>query len=126
MEGLRDIKDIVEVNEYSFELLILTIFITIITIAFFLYLYKNRKRRKKRATKKELALKRLKNIDFDDVKNTAYTFSVDGYLWVNDQNREKFKKIENNLAKYKYQKDVPESIDNETKKMIKEFIKDLR
>ncbi len=125
MEGLRDIKGIVEVNEYSFEILLAVIMISIIVLAVLFYLFKNRRKRRVKLSKKEIALKNLKNIDFDDIKNTVYTFSIDGYLWVDEKNIDEFKSIEEKLIKYKYQKKIP-SIDEALKQKIKEFVKGIK
>ncbi len=125
MEGLRDIKGIVTVHEYSFETLIAIIISTIVVLSILFYLYKNRRKRRKKLNKYQLALKNLKNIDFNDIKNTVYTFSVDGFLHTNENNIDEFKKIEDELLKYKYQKEVP-SIDESLKNRIENFIKDLK
>jgi hypothetical protein len=125
VDGLRDKKDIVEVTEYSFETLIAVIVFSLILFAIFVYLYKNRRIRRKKPTKKELALKRLKSIDFDDVKSAVYSFSVDGFLFTDDSNIDEFKKIEDKLKGYKYQKDIP-LLENSTKEMMREFIKGLK
>ena len=125
MEGLRDIKGIVTVHEYSFETLLAIIITTIIVLSILFYLYKNRRKRGKKLNKYELALKNLKNIDFDDVKKTVYTFSVDGFLHTDEKNIDEFKKIEDELLKYKYQKEVP-SIDEALKIRIENFIKGLK
>ena len=124
MEGLKDIKDIVVVPDYSFWIFLLTIFVSILAIGLIIYLYKNRRRKRKKPTNKELAKQRLKSIDFKDQKKAIYTFSVDGSLFVNEKNRELFQKIEKNLTQYKYKKETP-PLDSETKKMIKEFIRSI-
>ncbi len=125
MEGLRDIKDIVEIHEYSFWIF-LSLVITGLLLAWTVYyLYKNRRKRRKKPTKRELALKRLKEIDFNDTKSAVYRFSVDGNIFVNEENMNKFKEIEQQLKRYKYQKDTPK-LEEAEKEMIKEFIKGLK
>ena len=125
MQGLRDIKDIVEVHEHSLETLIAVVVITLLLLAVIFYLYKNRRKRRKKPTKRELALKRLQNIDFDDVKSAVYTFSVDGFGFTNEENIDEFKKIEKLLESYKYKKAVP-ALDEKTEEMMKSFIKGLK
>ncbi len=125
MQELRDIKDIVEVHEHSLETLIAVVFITLLIFGLLFYLYKNRRIRRKKPTKRELALKRLQNIDFDDVKSAVYTFSVDGSIFTDQENIDQFKKIDALLERYKYQKDVP-NIDESTKEMMKQFIRKLK
>ncbi len=125
MEGLRDIKDVVEIHEYSLWIFLSLVAAVLLATWILYYFYKNRRKRRKKPTKRELALKRLKEIDFDDTKGAVYTFSVDGDIFLNEENRDKFKEIENILQRYKYQKDAPK-LQKSEKEMIKEFIKGLK
>ena len=125
MEGLKDIKDIVEIHEYSFWLFLSLILAGLLLSLALYYLYKNKRKRKKRINKRELALTRLKEINFDDTKSAVYTFTVDGNLFVDENNLDKFKKIEQCLERYKYQKDTPKIEETEIE-MMKEFIKALK
>ena len=125
MEGLRDIKDIVEVQEHSLAMLIALIVAVLFFLGVILYLFKNRRRRRKKPTAKEIALQKLQNIDYSNPKDVVYTFEAEGELFVNEKNQEDFENIKKELEIYKYKRDVP-SLDEGVKKEIEQFIKGLR
>ena len=125
MEGLRDIKDVVEVQEHSLAMLITLIVIVLLLLGVALYLFKNRRRRRKKPTAKEIALEKLQNLDYGNPKEVVYTFEADGELFVNDKNQEDFEKIKKELEIYKYKRDVP-PLDEGVKAEIEQFIKGLR
>jgi len=128
LEKLRDIKGIVEVHDSSLENLIALVGLTILgllAIGFIFYLYKNRRKRRKRFTPKEIALEKLKNINYSDTKEVAYTFSTDGYLWVNELNENEFRDIEKRLMSYKYKKETDE-LTTELKDRVKKYIEELK
>ena len=125
MEELKDIKDIVEVHEHS--LLIvggLTVFILIL-LSLAVYFFKNRRRRRKKITLKEIALDKLKNIDFLDTKSVVYTFEEQGRLFLNEKNQEEFDSIIKELTVYKYRKNIP-NLDPTVEKRIKKFIGEVK
>ena len=125
MEGLRDIKDVVEVQEHSLAMLIALIATVLFFLGVALYLFKNRRRRRKKPTAKEIALQKLQNLDYGNPKEVVYTFEADGELFVNEKNQEDFNKIKKELEIYKYKRDVP-PLDEVVKKEIEQFIKGLR
>jgi flagellar biosynthesis/type III secretory pathway M-ring protein FliF/YscJ len=125
MEQLRDIKDIVEVHDHSFEIFMGIIFLSLLILSIIFYLYKNRRKRRKKLTPKEIALNKLKSIDYTNPKEVAYRFSTDGNLWVNDENRKEYEDIEKELLIYKYKKDVPQ-LDSGLEKRVQKFIKELK
>jgi len=125
MDNLRDIKPIIEVVDYSFYYFLAIVFIIILIIIFGLYKYFTRIKKTKKPTQQEMALQRLKKLDFNDTKNVAYRFSIDGFLFVNEENKDKFQDIEKRLQKYKYKKDV-DNLSSELKVEIKDFIKGLK
>ena len=125
MEGLRDIKDVVEVQEHSLAMLIALIATVLFFLGVALYLFKNRRRRRKKPTAKEIALQKLQNLDYGNPKEVVYTFEADGELFVNEKNQEDFNKIKKELEIYKYRRDVP-PLDEVVKKEIEQFIKGLR
>jgi len=95
----------------------------ILTIYFFVI--KNRRKRKK-LTKFQLALQNLKQIDFSKTKDAVYTFSESGYIAAQKLDKlDEFKKILQNLEKYKYKKEVPK-LDKEDILKMKNFIKELK
>ncbi len=124
---LRDIKDIVEIPDSSlFELLGLVggVVALLIVVAILFLIYRKFKSRRRKPTKKELALEKLKSIDFNNSKESAYKFSRYGYLWIDEQNRNRFFNIERDLEKYKYKKDVP-PLEERVKEEMREFIEEL-
>jgi len=125
IQGLKDIKDIVEVPDYSLYFLIAIISVILFSIAYLIYLYLTRIKKTEVKTPKEIALQNLKNIDFSDVKKVAYTFSVDGFLFIDDKNRDEFEMIEKDLQQYKYRKKVND-LDEKLKERIVKFIKALK
>jgi hypothetical protein len=125
LDKLKEIKPIVEVTDFSFYYFITIIFISFIIIAFVLYKYFTKVKKTKKLTQKQIALKRLKNLNFKDVKNIVYSFTVDGFLFINDKNRDKFKTLEEKLEQYKYKKDI-QNLPNKLKNEIKQFIKGLK
>jgi flagellar biosynthesis/type III secretory pathway M-ring protein FliF/YscJ len=125
MEQLRDIKDIVEVNDHSFEILLGLIFLVVLVLSIIFYLYKNRRKRRKKLTPKEKALQSLKSIDYSNPKEVAYRFTTDGYLWLNEENEKEYRDIEKELLAYKYKRDVPQ-VDEVLKKRVEKFIKELK
>jgi LPXTG-motif cell wall-anchored protein len=125
MEELKDIKDIVEVHEYSFFILMgLTVFIVLL-LSLAVYFFKNRRKRRKKITVKERALEKLKKMDFSDTKSVVYTFEEQGRLFLNEKNQEKFDSITKELTVYKYKKDIP-PLDANVEKRIKRFIGELK
>ncbi len=125
MKGLRDIKDVVEVQEHSLAMLIALIVVVLLLLGVAFYLFKNRRRRRKKLTAKELALQKLQNLNYSDTKEVVYAFEAEGELFVNEKNQENFNKIKKELEIYKYKKDVP-PLDEGVKKAIEQFIKGLR
>ena len=122
---LKDIKPIVDVVDYSFYyLLSLIVFISIVII-FTLYKYFTRIKKTKQPRKRELALERLKTIDFTNTKEVVYTFSIDGYIFINEKNKQEFETIEKELETYKYKKDV-KRLSNNLQDKVKKFIKALK
>ncbi len=125
MEELKDIKDIVEVHEYSLFILIgLTVFIVLL-LSLAVYFFKNRRRRRKKITVKQRALEKLKKIDFLDTKSVVYTFEEQGRLFLNEKNQEEFDSLIKELTVYKYKKDIP-PLDSNAEKKIKTFIGELK
>jgi len=128
LDKLKDIKPIVPIQDHSFLLflvaILLLILILIAIVSYFLF-FKKKKRRRKKLTQKEIALQNLKNLDFTNDKQIAYTFSKDAYLFLNEQNSQKYHEIEKKLSSYKYKKDIP-SMPKELKDEIKQFIRNLK
>ena len=119
IKGLKDIKPIVEIPDNS--LLILTIIsfiVLIVLILLYLLVKPKRRKRKPKPTKRELNLQRLKNIDFSNDKDIAYTFTTLANEFLDEV---VYNKIVSKLDIYKYKKDtppMPKSLKEEIKKAI--------
>lgn len=125
MQGLKDIKGLVEVPDYSLWILLSIVIFVIFFIILIIYLYKNKRRRKKKLTFEQIARKNLKEIDFSNTKNTVYTFSENFQYFINEENKEVFKKLQKELEAYKYKKDIDE-LPSKLEENIKELIKEIK
>jgi len=125
MEKLKDIKDIVEVEDYSFFLLLALIITLLMALSLAFYLFKNRRRRRKKVTPKEQSLECLKSIDYHNPKEVAYTFEEKVQPFLEERNQEEFDSISQELEVYKYKKEIPD-LDETIAKRIKAFIGDLK
>ena len=121
MEELKDIKDIVEVQEYSLLMLIGLVIIALLLLSLAVYFFKNRRRRRKKPSGKELALEKLKNIDYKNTKETVYTFEEQIRDFLDEKNQEEFDAIHKELEVYKYKREIP-ALDTNIEKRIKTFI----
>lgn len=125
MEGLHDIKEIVEVQEHSLMILSGWVLFALAIMMMAFYLFKNRRKRRKKATPKELALQKLRAIDYNNPKEVVYTFQEQAKLFLEDKNRQEFDAIMKTLEVYKYKKDVP-TLADEIKAKIEAFIRGLK
>jgi len=125
MQELRDIKDIVEVGDNSLMILLGLIFLGIAILSAAFYFYKNRRRRRKKPTRKELALEKLRNIDYGDPKDAVYTFEEKARYFLDEKNQKQYNNIIKEFEIYKYKKEVP-ALSQSIKKMIQDFIKELK
>lgn len=117
MDNLKDIKPLVIIADNSFIYLVIIIFIALLMLLILGY-YIRKKLQLKRCNSKRIALNILKNLDFNDSKTTAYTFSHYASVLVNDRNIMDFEKINTALLDYKYKKQV-----NQLEKNLVEQIK---
>ena len=126
LEKLKDIKDIVPIEDYSLYILIAIIFFALFLILLITYFLK-RNKIKSKPTKKELAYKRLKqlNLDNDDAKKVIYTISLDGVIFLNDDNQYIYNQIQKKSMEYKYKKNVKQ-LNNSIKKLIKQYINSIK
>jgi len=121
---LRDIKGIVEVSDFSMYYLIALCILVLICICVLIYYLMQPKKRKK-PTDREKALMKLKSIDFENVKDIAYGFTLNVPYFINENNKIKITKALEELEVFKYKKDVPQMLDS-LKIEIKEIIKGLK
>ena len=119
---IRDIKPLLEIPDNSFYiywgLIVVSLFL-IISIIFFLILNWWRVRKINLA---KGYLEKLKAIDWEDTKSSAYCATHYSRLLATDERRQKlFQQLNPMLDKYKYKKKV-DSIDDETKKYFNLFV----
>jgi hypothetical protein len=124
MEKLKDIKDIVDVVDYSLYYLVGSLLLFLVCLVCLLYYFKKPKRRKK-LTSKEIALKHLMSIDYEDEKSMAYIFTLNIDEFINQDNKEKIDSVLNRLEEYKYKKDISKA-SNDLKQDIKEIIEEIK
>lgn len=103
MEGLRDIKGLLDIQEYSLYFLIAIIFACILVLFFILrkLFSKKRQNKKERNYKKE-----FKELEIDDAKECAYQLSL--LLPYIIKEKEVYEEFLSSLQKYKYKKEVGE------------------
>jgi uncharacterized membrane protein len=123
IEKLKDIKPNVIIPNNSLVILLSFIFVLLIT-GTLLYLFFKKPKRREKPTLKEIKLKELKALDFDNDKEVAYKFTTNAYLFLDDKNKDKYEEIVKKLEPYKYKKDTP-AMPKELKSSIKEFIREL-
>jgi hypothetical protein len=93
MDTLKDIKPLVTIADNSFIYLLIVLFVVLLMVLVAGYFGWKKIQLKRRNDKKRKALKILKNLDFNDSKATAYTFSRYASALVNDSNMTDFEQI---------------------------------
>ncbi|HUH41922.1 MAG TPA: hypothetical protein VLZ29_02275 [Sulfurimonas sp.] len=112
---LHDIKNIVDVEEYSlYYFLGASFFVLLLLIVVAYFLYKWLKKKDKFNLRKE-NYKALNNLDFSDAKKSAYDITAYGATFKDDSPRhhEMYLNLTNRLEVYKYKKEVG-AFDDET------------
>jgi len=120
LDKLRDIKGLSPITDFSIYYLMALCFVILLVIIVAIYLY-IQPRRKKKPTKKVLALKKLKNINFKDQKEVAYLFCLNSIYFVNEKNEARHKELVEKLERFKYKKEVP-MLESALKQEIQDFI----
>ncbi len=112
---LHDIKDIVEVQEYSFYYFLGTLIFALVVFGALAYLlYKYIQKRNAYNQRKE-HYKLLQGIDLQETKKAAYAITDYGYIFKDDGERQAgmYANIVARLEQYKYKKSV-DAFDDET------------
>ncbi len=104
IKGLKDIKPIVQIPDNSLIILSVISFVVLIALVLLYLLLKPRRKRRAKPTPRELNLEKLKNIDFSNDKEIAYTFTTLAGQFLD---KEIYDKIVSKLNIYKYKKDTP-------------------
>ncbi|CAB9543241.1 hypothetical protein BROOK1789C_792 [Bathymodiolus brooksi thiotrophic gill symbiont] len=121
MDTLKDIKPLVTIADNSFIYLLIVLFVVLLMVLVAGYFGWKKIQLKRRNDKKRKALKILKNLDFNDSKATAYTFSRYASALVNDSNMTDFEQINTALLAYKYKEKV-EQLEQNLIEQIKGFL----
>ncbi|CAC9570135.1 hypothetical protein [uncultured Gammaproteobacteria bacterium] len=121
MDTLKDIKPLVDIADHSFTYLLVLLFVVLLMALLAGYFGWKNFQLKRRNDKKRKALNLLKNLDFNDSKLTAYTFSRYANVLVNDNNAVDFEKINTALLAYKYKEKVAQ-LEPDLIKKIKDFL----
>jgi len=117
---LHDIKPLVEIPDYSFYYFIVLVFVgSVIAIGLIFLLIKWLRSRKKFDIRKEHA-KAFSKVKLKDTKRAAYDLTKYGATFKNDSPRHQkiYKELLDALAKYKYKKEINESFDANTLRLI--------
>lgn len=120
---LHDIKPLIEIQEYSFEyLIIVSVLATLVLLglAYLVYVYF---RNKNKFNIRAEHLKLLNAISLKESKSAAYSITLYGATFKDDSQRHttNFEALVENLESYKYKKDV-EEFDEDTKRQFERYI----
>ena len=125
MIQIHDIKPIVEIPNNSiyfyYGLIIFTILlgIALIYLIYIFFKYKEESKQKK-------YFKILKEIDFNNQKQAAYTISKYGNLLIKDERELRlFEELNSSLEEFKYKKEVSKDIPNSIKVQYDIFMETL-
>lgn len=114
LSKLHDIKELEKIPDNSIFVFSTLIFFAILILLIILFFLIKFIKNKKQNPKKQY-FEILKNIDFNDSKKFAYTFTKYSRLIVsNDREKKLAAELIDELEKYKYKKDV-EKVDEKTK-----------
>ena len=125
MLNIHDIKPIVQIPDYSIYFYYALITIGILLILFCIYLLYNYFQKRKNSQLKKY-YKILKDIQFTNPKEDAYTITTYGRLLATEERSQKLMdELWESLHEYKYKKDVPETFSKETKAKFTTFMDSL-
>ena len=125
MEELKDIKGIIDVPDYSLWILLSIIVCVIFSLVLAIYFFKNRRKKRKKPTLKQIAMKNLKEINFDDTKCAVYTFCENFQYFIDEKNKESFEQLQKELEIFKYKKEI-EKLSDEEKNRMRNMIKEIK
>lgn len=116
-DELRDIKPLLEIPDSSYYLFLMLVFLGIAFLFVVIGLLIKKFWKKKKINMQKVYFERFKNLDWRDVKASAYEATELGrkLTFENERTREIYKQLVPMLEGYKYRKEVP-SLDEETLK----------
>lgn len=119
-------NEVIDINYFKY--IFMAIFLILIFMAFIFFIRKIRIKKEVALTKEQIAIKNLKNLDFNSVnsKQLLYDFTIFAKEWQieNNKNNNKLNKILIEIEPLKYQKNKI-LLDAKIKKKLKEYIDDL-
>ena len=121
---LHDIQGLVEVNDHSLLMLIVLGGVLLFLVLSGLYFAWQYFSKRKRENIRKEAYKKLKNIDFSDVKKAAYEITRLGLIFKDDSERvaNKYYALIDKLESYKYRKNIDKNFDQESIAYYKNFL----
>ncbi len=121
LKGLKDIKNIVQIPDFSFYIFLSLVIVgVIVVIILSIYIFKFIKKRDQ--SKRKIYIQKLKNIDLNDSKKAAYMITKYARVLANTKESEKIlEELLKELDKYKYVKNSPK-MDEQSKKYLKLFL----
>lgn len=125
MDGLKDIKDVVVVEDFSLWIFVGTVFVSLAIVSYGIYKFATRRKKRKKLTRKQICLEALKRINFSDTKDVVYTFSQNFPIFLSDENSVRYANLQEKLVEFKYKKEVQE-LPRELKDEIKQMIKSIK
>lgn len=125
MEELKDIKGIIEVPDYSLWILLSIIIGVLLLIILAIYFFKNKRKKRKKPTLKQIAMKNLKEINFEDTKGAVYSFCENFQYFIDEKNKVSFEQLQKELEMYKYKKEI-EKLSDEEKNRMRNMIKEIK
>ena len=124
MEGLRDIKGLVLVDDSSFYYFLAVVITMLLLTAIGIYLAYKHLSKKGPLTHQGIAQKALKDFEFDGSKKSIYTFTHLAQYAVNEQQNAALQELLEQLAPYKYHQEeiaLEAPLFDAVEKMIKEL-----
>jgi len=125
MIKIHDIKPIVEIPDFSVYLYYGLVFLACVVICFLIYgVYRFFKPKIK--TQEMYWYEELQNLDFNNIKQTAYDISKYGrYLAKEERQIRLIDELTADLSSYKYKKDIPVKLTQEIKTKFNIFMDTL-
>jgi len=120
---LHDIKPLIEIQEYSFEYLVLVSLLGALVLMGVSYLFYVYFRNKNKFNIRSEHLQLLNAISLEETKIAAYRITQYGATFKNDSDRhaKNFEVLVENLEAYKYRKDV-DQFDEDTKRQFERYL----
>lgn len=123
---LTKFKDIQESQVIQIDFTLYFIVITLCILIFSIVLYFLTRKKTIKLTKKDIILQKLKDIDFQSMntKKIIYDFTIYGKESLQDEDKNKFDKIQEKLKPYKYIQEN-KKLDLELINLMKQYIKSI-